>query len=251
MPFTKLPYRKQISIGILITVLILISKFSIGQEVVKLKDVNSIVLIMKGYILSNNYLRVEIVKENNVWKCYQTRLRKDGINGLVDDSVRTFIKQAPKAMLEQLLLTVAKKDTGININLFELNKEELLHTTDSLYVNLNSDQRILMINALQSDSVLKYALYKALHPMPMDDKTHYRITINSNNNNALTIGADSFASLYYLPWHIGGVENYNPHISLIFEYLSANNARFVRQQRMFLNQHIVRNVYWSLFHTYK
>lgn len=233
------PYHILLSVLLFTTI-----KQTLAQPKVKLKDVAKFELITKGGGLSDTYRSIIVEPDTGGWRCYLTKFigydAKSKIK--INSSKKVFIKMVPAGVLNQLLNIVSKPDTGINMKLFKIDRAKLTSSIDSLHINLKSTQKVEFVNAVKSKAIVKEALVRALHPMPMDDKTYYGITIITKSNDSIIVKAYSFASLYYLPWQINGVNSYNPNISLIFNFISANE-QYAGQQNKWLHRNIDQNIY--------
>ncbi len=241
--------RKTIrTILILFTALFFLLTPCLGQNI-KLKDVVRFEFTTKDGGMSNGYRIIEVIPDsNNTWKSYQTHFVGNNLKGPVNDVRKIFIKDVSGKILDELLKIIAKQDTGINMDLFKISKDELIAKIDTTALCLQPKQKKEFITALGSKTILQKELYKVLHPMPMDDKTALSIAIITKTNVNFKITAETFANLYDLPWHINKIDSYNPDISSIFAFVSGNN-KFPVQQRLWLDLDLDKNIYWDYFQT--
>lgn len=220
----------------------------------ELKDIKKIQLITRGGGLSNYYKGIEVIKEGNGWNSYQIKLI-GGYNRLTkrlyNDSSRTFIRNIPENMLNELLRLISKPDTVITLALFNLDQKQLVKYIDTNIITLKPMifkpvQKAAIIRALQSKDTLGKMLKRAVIPaFVMDDKNYYAIILTDKTNKSDTTYAYSFADPYYLPWIIKKAKSYNPQISLIYNFIIGND-NFAQQEKNQLYEHID----WWLYQTY-
>ncbi|GAA4336100.1 hypothetical protein GCM10023149_44600 [Mucilaginibacter gynuensis] len=227
------------------------AKNCLAQPEIKLNDITKFSLNTEGGGLSGSVRKLEVVKQNNIWKCYQTKL----VDWKHNDSTRTFIKNIPEDKLNLLLKIIAVEDTSLHISSFNINTAELIKAIDSLKsgpkneaITMHPAQRAEFIKALQNDSIVKTAFEKEIKPLFLDDRTYYSITITTNNNTEFTIHVLSFAEPYYLPWYINNKKNYNPNITILYEFISGNDES-IAWERERLNLRICTQIYRNQFLT--
>ena len=227
----------------IITGLSLNIKNSFAQQVIKLNDVAKFELVIRKGGLSGGFRRVEVILKNDKWISYQTKRKGYQHN----DSSEVFIKNVPSAILDSLLSIIAKSDTGIHLNRFNISTDLLISKIDSLHVPLKPAQKNEFIAALHSKEMMENALEKTIKPswVMMDDRNYYGITITDKNNVKFTISALSFAGLYYLPWQSNNIKNYDPAISIIFEFILGNDS-YAAQEKQRLHLDIDRNIYYDI-----
>lgn len=219
-----------------------------SQQITKLSDINKITLVTREGGLSNEKRILEIVSTSSGWKCYQTRNTGFDLKEkkMVDDSTRIFQRGVAAQTLQRLLDIIAKKDTGIHPDLFNVDRSELPKYIDSLKIDLTPAQRIAFVDSLRSENVVNAALEVALKPFPMDDRTYYGITFETKQNTKHTIYALSFADLYNIPWHIDNIKSFDPNIAIIFESIFGFD-KFAEAEKKELYRRMVQKVYVKYF----
>jgi hypothetical protein len=230
-------------ISVLIFQLALLNRSS-AQKKIKLRDVTSFTLVTEGG-MGSAYRKLEVSYEDG-WKCYQLAFGGWKLNGRID-STKAFIKSIPPKMLQQLLDLITKPDTGILIRPFNITTQELTQAIDTIQPSLKPGYKKEIIDSLHNSAILYNALFKAMHPLIMDDVTSYEFFITMKNGGQLKAEAGGLAP-YELPWLIKGVKSYNPGISLIYNYISGNN-RYPEQERRWFIKDIDQNIYQEHFMT--
>lgn len=246
--------------NLLLSILIVLTSITSGQicvaQKIELKDVAKIELITAGSWMDGYYQKVEVVFEKGIWKSYQTRLASNGNSRgrqISNDSKRTFIQDIPASTVTQLLTLAATPDPNIRDELFNIKTSILISQIDS---NIAEEERYnryqllpsaewksQFIKAVSTKSVVSKALYNVLHPLPMDDRSHYYIITTNKFNKTDTVTTDANRELYYLPWTIGGKPSYNPNITKLFE-LMRGNYTFEDKEQKRVNYQIISELYY-------
>jgi hypothetical protein len=244
---------------ILCICLIVIASIIGGQlyaQKIELTNLAKIELITAGSWMDGYYQKVEVVFENGAWKSYQTRLASNGNSRgrqIANDSTRTFIKDIPASTVTQFIKLATTPDPIIKDELFNLKTSDLMTQIDSLLAeeerfNRNrlfpsAEWKGQFIKAVSTKSVVSKALFNVLHPLPMDDRSHYYIITTDKFNKTDTVTADANNELYYLPWMIGGKPSYNPNITKLFELMRGNYTFSDKEQKR-LNYQILGDLYY-------
>jgi hypothetical protein len=245
--------------NILCICLIVIASITGGQlyaQRIELNNLAKIELITAGSWMDGYYQKVEVVFENGAWKSYQTRLASNGNSRgrqIANDSTRTFIQDIPSSTVTQFIKFTTTPTPDIRDELFNLKTSILITQIDSLLAEEgrfnryqffpSAEWRSQFIKAVSTKSVVNKALFNVLHPLPMDDRSHYYIITTDKFNKTDTVTADANNELYYLPWMIGGKPSYNPNITKLFE-LMRGNYTFEDKEQKRLNYQIIAELYY-------
>ncbi|MES2428642.1 MAG: hypothetical protein V4560_16790 [Bacteroidota bacterium] len=227
---------------------------------VKLSDLTKVELITSGSWMDAYYQKVEVVPKNGIWKSYQTKLFSNGYSRdrkVSRDSSKTFIREVPSSIVEQFISLAATPDPNIRDELFNIKTASLIAQIDSnvasaerfngIRVFPSAEWKSQFIKAVSAKSVVSNALYNVLHPMKMDDRSHYYIITTDKFNKTDTITTDANGELYYLPWTINGKKSYNPNITKLFELMRGNDAFEANEQKNVYSGIITELYYYKTF----
>ncbi|MGY4385131.1 hypothetical protein ACVWYN_002167 [Pedobacter sp. UYP24] len=225
-----------------ITTLNVIARQDISlNEVVKI----NLTITPGGTSSADDFKNYEVTLENNKWNSYK----------LKNSLPKTFIKEIDQNELNRLLHILNTKDTSIELSKFNLQPEEMevafdsLNKTDYLkYTKIRPYQKKLFLETFNDKKQAERILRQILVPFDMDDKTAYKITIETKSGKQKVISSDSFANIYNLPWSTDDKKLYDPEISRIFASLTGD-IHFDQQYKGFLYQRLFLNLFWKEFRT--
>ncbi|MFD2874319.1 hypothetical protein ACFS5N_17690 [Mucilaginibacter ximonensis] len=203
---------------------------------VKLTDISKIELISSSPFWVGASLHVvEVLPEGKVWNSYQ-RARYFNYPKPIRDSVRRFLKVVPEKDIKQLLVYINHPDTAIKLKQFKIQAKALVglidtlkefarsslktrhDKSDSLTANLTARQKAYYIKMTTSKQAVNDATLKALRPLFNDDRSYYNMIFTYKDKHKDTVSAYvNDSHLYHLPWQIKNKNNYNPHLSELFE----------------------------------
>ncbi len=210
-----------------------------AQQSLKLGDISKIVFAVQPGGITNDFSSFEIIPEGRVWKCYQTKLIKQTLKEIVNDTTKRLLSNIPLTIVSDLVELVNKPDTAININLFTVDKTEMIKYLDSMqHRPLSPQEKSRVIEGLQSSNLINKAFYRLYHPLFRmgDDRTANFIIITTRKNTQIKILSTNFGFLDYEPWYINGVASYNPNISRIFEFITGDKDYTQKsKKRFFIN----------------
>jgi hypothetical protein len=224
---------------------LLLFVFTGFAQVISLDSVAKIEIIGRGYILSRQFLKHEVVLVNGTWKCYQTELHDDW--GRKKDNLnKVFIKDVSVNEISKLINTVMRVDTGLHTNMFNINSNELVHDIDSLYQKLKPKQLQELKKAAYDKALISKGIYNALHNQRlMDDLSHLYIVITAKSGCKIIAHARDYY-LYSFPWDIDGVKSYDPNIVLLF-YKLIGDTSFAAKENHRMHKALAQNLYVDFF----
>lgn len=218
-----------------------------AQNELKINDIKKVELFTREGGLGNTYRKLEVVKEGQGWKCYQTE-RRTNFDDLTNKG-RILVKTIPVNLLNDLLKYLQAPDTEKNADLFDIDIEELKNRFEiDNNVALKPAQKEMIFKSFQNKNILNKAVEKVLTPFLMDHRSYYSITATTKSEKTILAEAHSFASSYYLPWEINKQKSYNPKIALAFGFIS-NDEVFPSSQKYWFYKRVNNEIYQQNFRT--
>ena len=226
--------------------LLVLYQTSKAQEVLQLNDIAKITFVVQPGGLTDDYKSLEVVPENNKWNCYQTRLKRSALKGFINDSSRKFLREVPVPLLTRLVSAINYPDTVADIKLFKIDNDRLMRTLDSLSA-FSPAQKASVTNRLKSPGMLDKALYDIYHPIfkMMYDRSYLGIIITTKDSKSFEIHTSTFGYSYFEPWNVKRAITFNPDLSIIYETVMNEEARFDSQKMIY--KQLAREIYYQLF----
>lgn len=230
----------------------------IFAQQIELKDVAHIQLIERWGGASSDQQHFVVINQNNVWKCYRTKLVKGWdpkIKGERLDSSRVFIKEIPVNLLTSLLSALTKPDTGIVDAHFKLSNDSLIKYTDTVHPKLTRKQKTEFVSALKSSNNIHEALVYRSPIFKNADSGRYAINVITNDNKNYVFIAQKNWFVAYPPWQYDGGINYNPDILKSFFEITGNYkeaAGLLKMEYIDIDKYVYRKYFetrfnWELF----
>jgi hypothetical protein len=230
-----------------------ICSVAIAQDL-KLQDITKITL-NTGIPDNINYSHrtMEVVQENGQWNAYQTVLYKNydpKTKKSFGDSTRRFVKLIPEDTLTLFLAMVAKPDTVIKVDNFNINADELVKYIDTVHPQISVRQKQEFIDSIHSKTAVNDILLKyiALRIGFTNDNPHGFTILTKGNKEYFGDSIDKYG-IYLLPWAIKEKRSNDPRITMIFNFIMDDEKETQRLRNRMHKQAIDWQMNWVYFQT--